>query len=161
MFMNKEINDFVKKLQERKLTLAIAESVTCGMAAQKLATCKGTSEVLAGSIVCYSEEAKINLMNIPKNIIDKFSCESMEVTEKLAANLTKLIKADIHAAVTGLASAGGSEKKGKPVGTVFLCVRFRGKTTKEKKIFRGAPMQVRLKACMAMYKLILRSLVSK
>jgi nicotinamide-nucleotide amidase len=159
--MNKEINELVKLLKGRKLTLAIAESITCGLAAQKLGTCKGTSDVLKGAIVCYSEDVKTSLMRIPKKMIAKYSCESMEVTERLAQNLSGVIKADVYAALTGLASPRGDETKDKPVGTVFLCVKYKGKIIKEKRIFNGPPAQVRTKACMALYELIINKITKR
>jgi nicotinamide-nucleotide amidase len=69
--------------------------------------------------------------------------------------------ADIHAAITGLASPGGSETKEKPVGTVFLCVYYKNKIYRERKLFRGSPLQVRKKACDALYVMILRVLKDK
>lgn len=159
--MNKEINEFVKLLQENKLTLALAESITCGLAAQKLATCKGTSDVLKGAIVCYSPEVKRELMKVPQKTIDKYTCESMEVTRLLASNLTKLIKADIYAALTGLASPGGSETKEKPVGTVFFCVKHKQKIYSERKVFRGSPLEIRTKACMTLYAMIIDNIIKK
>lgn len=152
--MNKQINSFVKGLKNLNFTLALAESVTCGLAAHKLSTCKGISDVLKGSVVCYNEDVKIHLMGIPEKIVDKYSCESAEVTRLLARNLKKLIKADIYASITGLASNGGSEEKGKPVGTVFLCVCFKNKYYSEEKLFRGSPSVIKAKACMALYDLI-------
>lgn len=159
--MNKDVNEFIKLLQDNNLTLALAESITCGLAAQKLATCKGTSDVLKGAIVCYSPEVKKELMQIPEKTIKKYTCESMQVTKLLASNLQKLIKADIYAALTGLASPGGSETKEKPVGTVFFCVRHKQKTYTERKIFRGSPLEIRTKACMELYAMIIDKVVKK
>jgi nicotinamide-nucleotide amidase len=153
--MNKKINDFIKRLKKKKLTIAFAESVTCGMATEKLATVTGTSDVLAGSIVCYSSEVKQALFKVPKKVIEKYTCESTQVTKILSTRLSKLIQADIHAALTGLASEGGSETKDKPVGTVFFCVHYKKKLYQEKKIFRGSPLEIRLRACMHLYEFIL------
>lgn len=155
--MHKEVNSFVQQLKQKKLTLALAESITCGMATHKLATCIGTSDVLAGSIVCYTPEVKHALLNVPKSVMDEFTCESTEVTETLAKNLSRLIKADIHAAITGLASKGGSETKKKPVGTVFFCIKYKNKIFKYKKLFRGSPTEVKEKACLQLFKFILKS----
>ncbi|MCW3104802.1 MAG: hypothetical protein JWO09_3242 [Bacteroidetes bacterium] len=159
--MNKKVNDFVKTLKEQKLTLALAESITCGLAAQKLATCIGTSDVLKGAVVCYSPEVKMGLLKIPKKVIEKHTPESREVTRQLAANLGQLIDADIYAAITGLASPGGSETKQKPVGTVFYCIRHKNKTINERKVFKGSPLEIRTAACMALYELILEKVVKK
>lgn len=152
--MDRKINTFVKKLRKKKLTVAFAESMTCGMAASKLATCPGTSEVFIGSIICYSPEVKCELMSIPRKTIDKHSCESREVTELLARKLPKLIHADAYGAVTGLAAEGGSERPGKPVGTVFISVLYKNKMHSKRKLFRGSPSEIREKACLALYKLI-------
>lgn len=86
---------FVKEMTERGLTFSLAESMTCGMAADKLANSKGTSEVLIGSIVSYTPEAKIELLGVPKKLIDKHTCESMQVTQEMTRRLAKLMPADV------------------------------------------------------------------
>lgn len=156
--MNSKINSFIKLLISKKLTLALAESVTCGLATHQLSTGKGTSEVLKGSIICYTPEVKIELLKIPKRLIEKYTCESMEVTDALAKNLPKLIPATIHAAITGLASGGGTETKDKPVGTIFLSMKYGNKTFREEKRFKGSPLEIRKKACMALYDFILKNI---
>ena len=133
--MQKSNNRIVKFLKENNLTIAFAESVTCGLAAHQLSVVKGTSEVLKGSIVCYDEKVKCNLLKVPQSILKKYTAESQQVTEAMTKNLKKLISADIYAAVTGLASDGGSESKSKPVGTVFFSVLFRNKLYKSTNIY--------------------------
>ncbi len=156
--MQRAVNRFVKTLQEKALTIAFAESVTCGMATQKLSIYKGTSDVLAGALVCYSPEVKKACLGISQNMIDHYTSESMEVTVELAKNLSRLIKADIHAAITGLASPGGSETKAKPVGTVFLCFTYKGKIYKRRIRFYGSPSDIREKACLELYEFILEKI---
>ena len=128
--------------------------MTCGLAAHQLSTCKGISEVLKGSIVCYTPEVKMELLNVSRRMIETHTCESMEVTVALAKKLSNLITADIHASITGLASAGGTETKEKPVGTIFMSMKYRNKIFKEEKRFRGSPLEIRKKACLALYKFI-------
>jgi nicotinamide-nucleotide amidase len=152
--MDRKINAFIKHLNKKGLTLAFAESITCGMAAHKLATVPGTSEVLKGSVVCYTPEVKHGLLGVPEKLMNKYTCESMQVTERLAAGLQKIIKADVYAALTGLAAPGGSETKEKPVGTVFFCINYKNKKIKQRKLFRGTPLQIREKACITLYELI-------
>ena len=148
----------IKTLLEKKLTLALAESMTCGLAAHQLSTCKGTSEVFKGSIVCYNEEVKKDLLKIPPVLIEKHSAESPQVTEALTKKLSALMRADIYASITGLASPGGSETKTKPVGTVFFSIKYRKKIYNERKVLRGTPLQIRQKACYALYKSILEKI---
>ncbi|MBA3665732.1 MAG: CinA family protein [Bacteroidetes bacterium] len=151
-------NPLIKTLLKKELTLALAESITCGLAAHQLSTCKGTADVFKGSIVCYNEEVKRYLFGITQKMIDKHTCESKEVTEALAKKLSGLIKADIYAAITGLASAGGSETKTKPVGTVFYCIKYGRKIYNERFVFRGTPLEIRKKACDTLYKMILKKI---
>jgi nicotinamide-nucleotide amidase len=153
--MKRKVNSFVKQLKEQGLTVAFAESMTCGMATHKLASCTGTSDVLKGSVICYTPEVKKSLLGISQAMIDKYTCESKEVTDALADKLSGLVKSDIHAAITGLASEGGSETKEKPVGTVFFCVRYKGRKHHLRKLFRGTPLAIREKACLELYRFIL------
>jgi nicotinamide-nucleotide amidase len=154
--VHKEVTRLIKALQEKDLTLALAESITCGLAANGLSNATGTSEAFKGGVVCYTPEVKHSLLNVSEKLIDKYTCESPEVTAALAKNLSSVIKADVYGALTGLASPGGSESKEKPVGTVFLAVRYKNKLHHERKLFRGAPSEIKKKACIALYNLIVR-----
>jgi nicotinamide-nucleotide amidase len=158
--MQKANRKIVKFLQKNNLTIAFAESVTCGLAAHQLSAVKGTSEVLKGSIVCYDEKVKSNLLKISQRLIDKHTAESQQVTDAMAKSLKNLIAADIYAAVTGLASDGGSESKKKPVGTIFFSVIKENRTFKMKKRFYGSPLEIKIKACNALYEFIV-SAISK
>jgi nicotinamide-nucleotide amidase len=156
--MDKRVALFIRTMKEKQLKLALAESVTCGLAAHLLSGVPGTSDVLAGSVVCYTPEVKTGLLGISKAMIKKHSCESMEVTEALAKKLPKLIGADVYAAITGLASKGGSETKDKPVGTVFLVVSYQKKIFRQRIVFRGSPLVIRKKACYELYRMILENI---
>ena len=156
--MKKHSQLLVTTLKDHQLTLALAESMTCGLAAHRLSGCIGTSDVLKGSIVCYSPELKCGLMQVSEKMIDTYTCESKEVTEALVKNLSKVVKADVYAAITGLASPGGSETKEKPVGTVFFSIRKGKKIHNYKKALQGSPLEIKKKACETLYKLILSAL---
>ena len=156
--MKSLVHDLVKLCIAKKLTIALAESITCGLACHQLNIVKGTSEILMGSIVCYNEKVKTGLMKVNPSLIEKYSAESQEVTDALAKNLHKIIKAHIYAAITGLAAPGGSETKSKPVGTVFFSILFNGKLLQQKKIFRGSPLEIKKKSCKELYSLILHEI---
>ena len=149
-----QANKLVKQLREAGLKLALAESITCGLAASKLAVYQGVSDVLEGAVVCYSERVKNDLLGVSIRLMKEHTCESMEVTEALVFGLVKRISADIHAATTGLACEGGSETKEKPVGTVFCCVLYKGQLHRERKRFYGTPSEIREKTCSFLYELI-------
>ncbi len=150
--MQKKINNtLVRLLLKNELTIAFAESVTCGLAAHQLSTVIGTSSVLKGSIVCYHESVKKDLFGIPSGVIKKHTAESRHVTELLAKKLKRLVEADIHAAITGLAAPGGSETKVKPVGTIFFSVLYKRKVYTLRKKLTGTPTGIRKKACNNLY----------
>jgi len=153
--MRRSTNALIKLFKEKKLRLALAESMTCGLAAHQLSTVIGTSDVLMGSIVCYHPEVKTCLLGVSRKLIEKHSAESAAVTDMLARKLVRLIESDVHAAVTGLASPGSSESKAKPVGTVFFSVIWKGKLHRQRKLFRGTPTTVRKKACNALYEMLI------
>ena len=156
--MKRITNRLIKFLLEEKLTIAFAESMSCGLVTHQLNTVKGTSEVLEGSVICYSEDVKIKLLKVPESLIERYSAESQEVTDALAKNLKKIINADLHAAITGLAAPGGSECKTKPVGTVFYSLLYKNKLYSERKTFRGSPLEIKKKACENFYKFIYREI---
>jgi nicotinamide-nucleotide amidase len=146
----------IDTLKKYKLTIAFVESMTCGLLTYKVGSVKDTSEVLRGSIVCYDVQVKTELLKINKSLIKKYTAESKEITALLAKKLSKLIRANIHAAITGLATSGGSESKSKPIGTVFFSVLYRRKLYNAKKRFYGSPLKIKNKACKELMKFILK-----
>ena len=156
--MKKIVKELLELLIEKKLTVALAESVTCGLASHQLNITGGTSEAFIGSVVCYNEDVKKTLLKVSPSLIEKYTTESQEITDELAKNLPQIFKADIYGAITGLASPGGSETASKPVGTVFFSLLYGEKLVREKKIFKGAPLAVKKQACEHLYKMILKQL---
>ena len=154
--MKSPVHKLLKSLSEKKLTLAFAESVTCGLAMHELNLTPGTSEVLLGGVVCYNENVKTDLLKVDKELIKKFTAESQEVTDAMAQNLPQLIKANIYVAITGLNADGGSETPEKPVGTVFFSLLYKGKQLRERKLYKGSPMAIKKEACKEVYLLILK-----
>jgi nicotinamide-nucleotide amidase len=154
--MKSLVEQFLQLLIRKKLTVAFAESVTCGLATHQLNIAEGTSEVLMGSVVCYNEKVKTSLLKVEPSLIEKFTAESQEVTDALVKNLPELIKANIYAAITGLCVPGGSETDTKPVGTVFFSLLYGERFIQQKKVFKGGPMEIKEKACEELYRMIIR-----
>jgi PncC family amidohydrolase len=153
--MKSIVQQLLQLLGDKKLTVAFAESVTCGLATHQLNISEGTSEVLMGSIVCYNEKVKIDLLQVDPSLIKKYTAESQEVTDALVNNLPRLIEADIYGAITGLCVPGGSETEEKPVGTVFFSVLHNGKLIRRRKVFEGSPLKIKEEACEELYKIII------
>jgi nicotinamide-nucleotide amidase len=144
--------------QKKELGIALAESMTCGLVSAQLATVRGASDVFKGAIVCYSPEVKCGLLGVDKELIRKYTAESPQVTEALAEKLKRRIKADVYAAVTGLASSDGTETKQKPVGTVYFAILFRGKLKTLRRVFRGKPSEIKKKAVDALIRFVFNTL---
>lgn len=154
--IQKKANGLVQYMKTNGLTLVLAESMTCGLAAMKLSSCIGVSDVLLASLVCYTPKAKMQLLQVKQADIRRYTCESTEITVQMAENLSKLLEAHVYAAITGLASADGSETKDKPVGSVFFAIRYKEKTHEFRKVFRGTPLEIKTKAAIELYRLILK-----
>ena len=128
---------FAKLLADHKLTVSVVESATAGRLAYELSQTEYAGSILKGGIVCYDACIKQDLMGIPKNLIDKFTPESAEVTKAITHALGKIIPADIYIGVTGLPKAGGSETDEKPVGTMFVHILFQGLDIADRSEFSG------------------------
>ena len=159
--MKRPVQLLADLLKKNELTIAFAESMTCGLVSHTMGTVSNTSDIFMGSIVCYCEEVKVSLLKVKKTLLKSYTAESQEVTDALALNLRRIVKADIHAAVTGLAAPGGSETISKPVGTVFYSFLFKGKLYRMKKKFNGSPLQIKKKGCDQFLKFLVHDLKDK
>jgi len=119
--MNKEKLHLVGRLLiENKLTVAFAESATAGRITSEFSLIDDAGKFLKGGIACYDAAIKESLLDVPHELIERFTPESMEVTKAIAYGLDKRIPADIYVGITGLTCPGGSETEQKPVGTMFI-----------------------------------------
>lgn len=141
------VEALIKSLRQRKMKLALAESMTCGLASYKMNSCSDTSSVFTGSIVSYNEEVKTGLLKIDKNTLETYTAESQEVTNAMVVQLSTLISADVHAAITGLSAPGGSESKEKPVGTIFISLLFKGEIFRLRSVLDGTATEITEKSC--------------
>lgn len=108
-------------LRKNKATLAVAESCTGGLIAHRLTQIPGSSDYFERGIVAYSNQAKIEILKVPANIINKNGAVSAPVAEKMAAGVREISNTTLGLGVTGIAGpAGGSAEK--PVGTVFIAL---------------------------------------
>jgi nicotinamide-nucleotide amidase len=108
-------------LQMRSLKLAVAESCTGGMVAERVTSVPGSSRFFLGGAVVYSNELKTLFADVPPLLIEAHGAVSREVAVALAENIREICDADIGVGITGIAGpTGGTEEK--PVGTVWIAV---------------------------------------
>ena len=130
------MKSLIKKLIRKKLKISSAESCTGGMLASKITSISGASKVFNLGLVTYSNQAKIKILKVNKNIIKKYGAVSQECCEAMVVNLSKISKANINIAITGIAGPKGGTKK-KPVGLVFIGLKKGNKIKISKNIFKS------------------------
>jgi len=110
-------------LLKRKLTISLAESCTGGLISHRLTQIPGSSKVFKGSYVVYSNEAKINLLDIDREIIKKQGAVSKKTALMMAKNIKDKFGTNIGIGVTGIAGPGGGTAD-KPVGLVYIGISY-------------------------------------
>ena len=115
-----------KKLINKKLTISVAESCTGGLLAHNFTKLANSSKYFQMGLITYSNEAKIKILKVNKNIIKKYGAVSKECCKSMVQNLSKISKSKINVSITGIAGPGGALKN-KPVGLVYIGIK-KGKT---------------------------------
>ena len=124
--IKKLANKLVKKLIKQKLKISFVESCTGGLLSSTITSVSGSSKVFDLGLITYSNKTKINILNVPKKIINKYGAVSNECCLSMVKNLDKISKADISVSITGIAGPKGGTKL-KPVGLVFIGIKKRNK----------------------------------
>ena len=116
------MNLLIKKLIKKKLKISFAESCTGGLLANTITSISGSSKVFNLGLITYSNQAKIKILKINKNLIHKYGAVSYECCKSMVINLSKISKAHVNVSITGIAGPQGGNKK-KPVGLVYIGVK--------------------------------------
>lgn len=111
----------VKKLKEKYLTVATAESCTGGLIAKRVTDISGASEIFECGIVSYSNNIKHSVLNVSENDLETYGAVSEPVARQMAQGVLKLSGADIGVSVTGIAGPE-SDSTGKPVGLIYIAL---------------------------------------
>jgi len=129
-------------LQMRDATLAVAESCTGGLVAERLTSISGSSRYFIGGAVVYSNELKTQLADVPADLIDVYGAVSEQVARALAEGIRKKCGTTLGLGVTGVAGpTGGSAEK--PVGLVFHALAGERGTEVVKRNFPGDRARIR------------------
>ena len=130
------MNSLIKKLNKKKLKISFAESCTGGLLANTITSISGASKVFNMGFITYSNQAKIKILKISKNIIIKYGAVSPECCKAMVVNLSKISKANINVSITGIAGPKGGTKK-KPVGLVYIGIKKGNKIIIIKNLFKS------------------------
>ena len=133
MNLNQKI---VTLLKRKKLKISFAESCTGGLLSSAVTSVNGSSKVFTMGFVTYSNEAKITVLKVQKNIIKKYGAVSIQCCLAMVNNLSKISKSNVCISVTGIAGPKG-ESKQKPVGLVFIGIKIGKKVIVNKCNFKN------------------------
>jgi len=139
----------------RRKTLAVAESCSGGLLAERLTRTPGSSGFFLGGAICYSNALKTKLAGVPANLIEEHGAVSRPVAQAMAEGIRVRTGASLGVAITGIAGpAGGSEEK--PVGLVFIALADERGTQVREFRFPGNRDRVRLWATQMALEMIRR-----
>ena len=120
MNLNQKI---VTLLKRKKLKISFAESCTGGLLSSVITSVNGSSKVFSMGLVTYSNQAKITVLKVQKNIIKNYGAVSIQCCLAMVNNLSKISKSNVCISVTGIAGPKGGTKQ-KPVGLVFIGIKI-------------------------------------
>jgi len=131
-----------KMLIETKRTVSVAESCTGGMVSSKLTNTPGSSMCFKESVVTYSNEAKMQLLEVKQETLEQFGAVSEQTANEMLNGIISLSKSEYAISITGIAGPGGGSNE-KPVGLVYIGVSFNGNNEVNKFQFLGTRQDVR------------------
>tara|TARA_E500000178_G_C16529757_1_gene533872 strand:- start:103 stop:564 length:462 start_codon:yes stop_codon:yes gene_type:complete len=130
------MKSLIRILTKKKLKISFAESCTGGLLASTITSISGASKIFNLGFITYSNQAKIKILKINKNIIRKYGAVSHECCAVMVKNLSRISKANINVSITGIAGPKGGSKK-KPVGLVYIGVKKGNKILINKYLFKS------------------------
>ena len=135
--MKKIAQKVIKLLSKKKLKISFAESCTGGLLSSSITSISGSSKIFTMGLVTYSNQAKINILKVPKKIIMKHGAVSYETCLYMVKNLNKISKTNISVSITGVAGPKGGTKV-KPVGLVYIGIKKGSKILVKKNYFKNS-----------------------
>ena len=130
------MKSLIRILTKKKLKVSFAESCTGGLIASTITSISGASKIFNLGLVTYSNETKIRVLKVNRNIIKKYGAVSYECCNAMVKNLSKISKADINVSITGIAGPKGGTKQ-KPVGLVYIGIKKGNKILINKCLFKS------------------------
>tara|TARA_B100000700_G_C14598710_1_gene648055 strand:- start:153 stop:626 length:474 start_codon:yes stop_codon:yes gene_type:complete len=131
----------INLLRKKKLKISFAESCTGGMLASSITAIRGSSKIFTLGLITYSNQSKINILKIKRNIIIKHGAVSYETCLSMVKNLSLISKTHVSVSITGVAGPGGGTKS-KPVGLVYIGVKKGKKILIKKYLFKSKKRKV-------------------
>lgn len=131
-----------RRLIERGLTLAVAESCTGGLLGDLLTSFPGSSRYFIGGVIAYADAVKTALLGVDAATIGAYGAVSREVALEMAIGVRERLGTDLGVGITGIAGPDGGTAE-KPVGLVFVAVVSAGGTAVKRCQFHGSRSDVK------------------
>ncbi len=144
-------------LRARRATLATAESCTGGLLAGRLTEVAGSSNYFIEGVVSYANEAKIDLLGVPRELLEAHGAVSEEVAEAMAAGIRERAGATYGIGITGIAGPGGGSEE-KPVGLVYIALADAHESKARRLVLPGDRQFIRTLAVNAALDMVRRKL---
>lgn len=155
---DKEILSLIsRKLTEKNLRIATAESCSGGLIAHSLTNISGSSSYFDRGVVSYSNRSKQELLGVSEILLQTYGAVSEQVAQAMAEGIRVRAQVDIGVASTGIAGPTGGSKD-KPVGLVYIGVSTTSKTIVKRFIFQGTRLSIKKQTCQSGLKMILEAL---
>ncbi|MBZ2173818.1 competence/damage-inducible protein A [Schnuerera sp. xch1] len=150
-YLDETIEEVVfKKLKDKKMKIAFCESCTGGLISAKFTRISGVSEVFERGIIAYSNNSKIEELNVNKDTLEKFGPVSEQVAIEMAKGLMNKTKSDIAVSTTGLAGPSGGNKT-KPIGLVYIGIVTKNMSKVIKCMLNGDRTSIQNKAALKVF----------
>ncbi len=139
-------------------TLAIAESCTGGLLSDAFTNIPGASKIFAGGVVCYNNDAKIEMLDVPESILTQHGAVSAECAVAMVTGVAERFSTDYGLSITGFAGPGGGTPEN-PVGTIYLGYYSQVGVWSQKLVFSGERLTVKERAVHAALDFLRRKLI--
>ena len=136
MVLNNKSKKIVSLLKRKKLKISFAESCTGGLLSNAITSVSGSSKVFTLGLVAYSNQSKIKVLKVSKNIIRKYGSVSEQVCLAMVKNVSKIGNTNMSVAITGIAGPSGGTKI-KPVGLVYVGIKKGNRIEVKKYLFKN------------------------
>ncbi len=155
--MNEKV---IRALIEKNITIATAESCTGGMLGKEITAVSGASEIYGFGFITYANEAKVKILGVGEDTLQKFGAVSEETALQMADGARRVSGADISVSVTGIAGPGGGTKE-KPVGLVWIALSSKHGTIAKKLNLYGKRGKIKKQTCEKVFEFINEQILKK
>lgn len=156
-FLDTKSLKLVSLLKDLKFTISFAESCTGGLMSKKITDVSGSSSVFMGSIIAYSNEVKVETLNVNKTTLINYGAVSEEVAIEMCKGVNNNFKTDVSISTTGIAGPDGGTTA-KPVGTVCFGFIINDKLYNITKHFSGIREDIRNSATLFAFEFVLKKI---